>query len=254
MAKSLADLRTTPPTERPRRSLDVCLRPDLVARIQVLTGKIADLPEPEVKRERKMAEGTAPLVESPEAAAMRSELAACLSEMAEHSGQLVVEANWTDGEWRNWVDAHPPRAEGQPGYDRDKKVASGIANADALLETLGDFAHSYNDEPLAADDWARVFEPVLPTGDKIEMARMVVDLYESRLDFRQWQTALSTGLQRWQDSVEHEASESAPSGSTGGSPAQSSAATTKTATKSPSRKPGKSSPSAKSSGTTSNDA
>jgi hypothetical protein len=237
MAKSLAELRSAPPTERRTGSVRLCLRPDLVSRVQELTGELAELSEPEFTRPRKMMESAPP--EHPRAIEIKGELDGVLAEIEDHEGEVVVRANLDDGEWRRWVDAHPPRPEGEPGHDRDRRITGGLANADALIDTLGTFAYTWNSEPLAEGDWASVFEPVVSTGDKAEMARTVVTLYEGRTDFRQWRSALSTGLRKLGDSASPGPSESATSGSTDGNPAPSSEATTGKVTRSRSRTPGK---------------
>lgn len=219
MAKSLADLRSTPPTERPQRSVGpICLRPDLVARVQALTAELDELPEPEPPRQRKMSEAKAPEPpQHPRAVEIRAELDALLAEMAEHEGEMVVRATLTDGEWRRWVDAHPPRPEGESGHDRDFRATGGICNADALIDVLGSFAHAWNGEELDEGDWAAVFEPVILSGDKVELARAVVTMYEGRTDFRQWRSVLSAGLRKWDGSASRETSGSAASDSTAGS-------------------------------------
>lgn len=233
MAKSLADLRTAPPTERRTGSVRLCLRPDLVARVHALTGELAELPptlEGEQKRERKMAEG--PTLPHPRAVEIRDELDAVLSEIEDNEGEMTVAATISEGEWRRWVDAHPSRPKGEPGHDRDQRVSGGLVNADALIDALGTFAYSWNSEPLGEGDWAAIFEPAVGAGDKAEMATAVVTLYEGRTDFRQWRSALSASLQMFDASASLAHTPLAPSDSADGSPAPSSEATTETAAKS----------------------
>lgn len=224
MSKSLADLRADKPTARPERSLTVCLRPDLVARVQALTSELANLPEPERPKVRKMAEASTP--EHPRAGEIRDELDALLVEVGEHEGEIVVRANLDDGEWRRWADAHPARPEGQAGHDRDNTVTGGFANADDLIDTLAAYVTTWNGEPLGEGDWAAIFAPVVPLGDKQEMARLIVAMYEGRMDFPQWRSALSAALLRSVASALPATSASPSSDSTGGNPDESSEAMT----------------------------
>lgn len=233
---SLADLRANPPKSRPEKSLTgVSLRGDLVARVQELTAEMESLPAPKVvTKPRKQGQTEAEIVvvdEHPRYAEIKAELAEIVPLLESEEGDLRFRANWTDGEWRNWADANPARSEGAPGHDRDVRYTLGACNADALIARLGDFAHAWNGEPLAAGDWAAIFEEGLAPGDKIEAARLVVSMYESRLDFQKFRSALSDALVTSSDSASLETSESPRSDSTAGSPAPSSAATTETATK-----------------------
>lgn len=231
MSKSLSDLRANPTPVQAERSLTVCLRSDLVAEVQRLSAEMAALPEPERKRARKMSE---PLqAEHPRVAEIRAELGVLLEQIEEHEGELAVRAKLSDGEWRRWVDSHPARDEDAPGYSRDVEVTRGVCNADALLEDLGTFVHSWNGEVLADGDWAAVFEPALGQGDKKELAATVVGLYESRLDFPRWRNGLSAALTRYDVSHSPTTSESPRSDSTAGSPDESSEASTETETPAP---------------------
>lgn len=232
---TLSDLRNAPPPKRPERFISLCLRHDLVARVNALTTELQNLPAPEAPKEsaapaRKMGQGEDPKPppppEHPRAAQIRVELERLLDEMAASEGELAVEATRTDGEWRRWADQHPPRAEGEPGHERDVRYG-GVVNVDDLCADLGTYAAAWNGEALAEGDWAGIFEPALDgTGKRYEIAEAVLTMYEGRTDFRRWRSALSTTLQRWSDSVSPVTSESATSDSTAGSPAPSSEATT----------------------------
>ena len=209
---SLADLRANPPKSRPERSLTgVSLRGDLVALVKELNDELDSLPEPKVvTKARKASQKDADVVtveEHPRYAEIRAELAEIVPEMEAAEGDLRLRANWTDGEWRNWADAHPARPEGQPGHERDRKYFQGACNADALIEKLGNFAHAWDGDPLVDGDWASIFEPNLSPGDKIEAGRLVVSMYESRLDFQRLRSALSDDLSRLADSASPATSE-----------------------------------------------
>ncbi|MCD4535641.1 hypothetical protein LRP67_16230 [Nocardioides sp. cx-169] len=237
MSKTLAELRANPPKSRPERSVTVCLAPHLVAEVQQLTDELDTLPRAAVVDADGERNGPPRRVgqsaEPPRAAEIRARLAECLDEMAEHEGELRVRANLTDGEWRNWANAHPARDEGQPGYARDQEVTMGYCNADALIDSLGKYAHSWNGDPLTESDWAEVIEPNLGGPDLKQIATHVVAMFESRLDFRQWRSALSANLSRSSASASPATSTSAPADSTAGSPEPSKSATTSTEPASP---------------------
>lgn len=217
MPKSLSDLRSAPTVGRPERSVVACLRPDLVAEVQRATDAVADAHEAAAQKPqkpRKMGEKASP--KAPEVIAAEERLEALLAELAEHEGTLVVRGVLTDGEWRRWADAHPARAEGEPGHDRDLRVTGGIVNADALLDDMAQFVYSWNGEELTGDDWPEIFDPSLALGDKMQVAREIVSMYEGRMDFQQWRSALSATLRTSGDSASHSDSESPRSASTAG--------------------------------------
>lgn len=245
MVKSLADLRAAPPQTRPERSVTVCLAPHLVAEVQTLTTEANTLAqlleretrspeEPQSGPPRRQGQGETAEVKAARArqAEVQDRLLVLIDDMAEHEGEMRLRANLSDGEWRRWVNEHPARAEGEPGYDRDQRVTYGFCDADALLDALGDYAYAWNDDLLSGEDWARVFEPTIATADKAQMAQAVVTMYESRLDFQQLRSSLSGNLRRLNGSGSPAPSESPTHASTAKSPARSNGATTSKAAKS----------------------
>jgi hypothetical protein len=249
MPMSLADLRLNAPKSRPERSVTLCLAPHLVAEVQIITSKMAEIPSPGAagQRPRRSADG-----EDPRAAELRERLEQLLEEMAEHEGEMRLRANRSDGEWRIWCNEHPAREEGEPGHERDQRVASGFCNADDLIDDLGTYAAEWDGDPLTGNDWADIFEPNIASADKAAMAQSVVAMYESRLDFPQWRSSLSANLQRLNDLTSPSDSESPTSDSTDGNPEPSSEATTETDSESPLPTRGRSSASPSRSGTTKN--
>lgn len=200
MPKSLADLRARPVTERNQRAVPVCLKPELLAELQALSGRLdaftiagAAAADDENRQGPPLRQGQS---EAPEAAEVRAEIARVLEDMADHEGEVRLRASLSDGEWRQWVDNHPPRPEGSKGHQRDMRWASGFCNVDALVDDLGKFAHSYNDEPLGDDGWTEVLDPRLGLADKSQMASAVVSMYERVADFRQWRQILSATLNK----------------------------------------------------------
>lgn len=236
MSGTLADLRKAPPPTRPERSVTVCLAPHLVAEIQKLSEELGLLPPEPVSldsedetegRKKRQGEGR-----NTRAAQIDARLAELFEEMAEAEGELRVRAI-TDGDWRLWVDEHPPRPEGQPGHQRDEEVTFGVCNADALIEDLGRYAYTWNGDRLAEGDWAEHLQPRLSSPDLKLLATTVVSMHESRLDFREWRSFLSVGLSRSRGSVWPATSTSAPDDSTAGSPEPSNEGSTGTATPAP---------------------
>lgn len=230
MSKSIAELRANKPSSRPQRTTALCLAPHLIAEVQRLSTEHDNLgltpTDPEADGPPQRVGGDE---KSKRAKQIRARLEELFAEMVEYEGELTLAANLTDGEWRRWTNEHPARAEGEPGHDRDQRVTVGFCDADALIDKLGEFVHSWNSEPITAGDWAEVFEPVVASADKADLAMRVVELYESRLDFRRLRNVLSTNLTRWNGSDSPATSASATSDSTAGSPDKSSAATTATA-------------------------
>jgi hypothetical protein len=234
MSKSLADLRANPLVEsRPERSLTVCLKPQLVARVQSLTAELETLPAAD--RVDDDGNRTAPprrlgeVGEHPRATEIRAELNALADEMEQYEGELTLRAT-SDGDWRIWANQHPARVEGKPGHLRDVEIAGGYCDADALIDDLGKYVYAWNGDPLAASDWANLFEPNLAMPFKKQAASMVVSMFESRLDFRQWRTGLSADLNRWNDLERSEKPASVPDAGTDGNPAASSEGLTGTET------------------------
>lgn len=233
--KTLAELRAQKPTGRAKSLVTLCIAPDLVAETHSLTTELGNLPayadDDEVAGPPQKLGDQSAVVARQRAAQIRARLGELLEEMAEYEGNLWICANLTDGEWRRWVNEHPARGEDDPGYDRDLRVTSGVCNADDLIDNLGKFVHEWNGEPVTAEDWADIFEPVVGSGDLAEIASKVVYLYEGRLNFPQWRAALSTSLKKLNDYSSPAPSESPTSDSTDGSPDLFTAATTETESK-----------------------
>jgi hypothetical protein len=215
---TLSEMEANPPSSRLERPFDVVLDAALVRRIAGL------LTEAE------------PLATSPKPAAraryaeLIAEVESLQPELEAKSGTLVLRANVTSGEWRNFVDGNPPRPESTPGHERDQVRAAGVVNADALVDELHKFAHSWDGEILREGQFDRLLRDNIPPGDLIEMATAVVMMYEMPADFGKWRSALSNGLQRLSAFAAPETSESAPSDSTAGNLEPSSEATTETET------------------------
>lgn len=230
MTKTLAELRAEKagkPATRPQRTVTLCLAPEIMAEVTLLTAEHDRLvTDPSPGDTDAAPQRLAGAKKSARAKEIRARLAELSEQMSEYEGEMVLRANLTDGDWRNWTNAHPARAEGQPGYDRDQRVTLAYCDADALIDNLGAFLHTWNSEPVTAADWADWMEAQVGTAEKADMATRVIELYESRLDFQRLRTGLSRNLKRWSASDSRETSESATSDSTAGSPSESTEATT----------------------------
>lgn len=193
MPKSLAELRAERPKSRPERFYKVCLAPHLLAEVGSLTDELAGLESGGGGEERqdvppkRMGEG-----EPPRATVIRERLRVLLDEMADHEGDLKLRAV-DDGEWRRWANAHPARADGDPGFKRDQQITFGYCNADALIDDLGRYAVAWNGETLDDGDWAILSESV-SAPDKKHLAALVVQMHESDISVPKLRQLLSANL------------------------------------------------------------
>lgn len=178
MSKSLAELRQSSRVGLPRRSYQLCVSSAVLGEYQSLLAQLEDA-EAVAAAQAEGDESKAPPkragAKSP-AAKIRARIAELRDELVEHTGTLILQGI-TEGEWRLWVDAHPARE----GNDRDNTLAFGCCNADDLLDDLGTFAHSWNDEPLAPGDWDFLKANAAP-GDLKALAQLVVTMHESVVD------------------------------------------------------------------------
>lgn len=228
MPKSLAELRAEPPAEPAERAYTVCLRPHLVAEVQTLTDELDTLPdattddgEQKDGPPKRMGQG-----EHPRAVEIQNRLAELLAEMAEYEGELRVKAKRTDGEWRQWVNAHPARGEKESGFRRDQQVTMGYCNADDLIDDLATYVHSWNGDPLTEADWGTTI--TVGNADKKHIATLVVSMYESDLSLPKWRSALSANLPTGNASSSPANSASVNDDSSAGSPTSDTSTTTQT--------------------------
>ena len=234
MPRSLADLRADKaarkPQSLPERAIPLCLAPHLVAEVMSLSMQLDAMPAPTLDDNGERKGPPARIGLRPEDAGareIRDRIRVLLDEMAEYDGVLRVRAI-DDGEWRRWVDEHPPRPEGQPGHDRDVEVAGGYCNADDLIDSLATYAHSWNGEELADGDWEELLAGNISGADKKDVATAVVTMHESRLDFQQWRSGLSASLTRSNDEPSPGPSGSRRGGSSAGSQSSDTSTTTPT--------------------------
>lgn len=214
MPKSLADLRTSPHTSLPERSYSLCLAAGLVAEVQTLLDELDTLmvttqsdDDKPTGPPKRLNDGPGPRI-----AAVNARLAEVWSEMDEHTGDLRLRAI-TDGEWRRWVDENPAR----PESARDDDIAYGVCNADALMLNLGRFAHSWNGEPIAEQDWAFI-ESKAGHADLKQIARAVVTMHEMAADLGKYRLLSLGNRGSANGSPSRSASESPPDDSTDGNP------------------------------------
>lgn len=176
MAKvSLEDLRKGAPVARTERVYQLCLRRDLIGRVDMLTTELASLPAPvEDDNAPPMRKGQKA---DPRPQEIRDELAQIEAEIDDAIGDLRLRAI-PDGEWRRWVNEHPPREEDP----RDEQIGYGICNTDDLANDLGMWAVSWNGDDLEADDWSRIFAPNAAGGDLKALVNLVVMMQEAADD------------------------------------------------------------------------
>ena len=175
MSKSLAELRQSPRVGLPERTYALCLAPKLIGEVQGLLSELEDAMVSEAAQREGDESGAPPkrMAAKPASAKIQARLADLRGEMAEHTGTLTLRGV-TEGEWRLWVDDHPARE----GNTRDAAIAYDCCNADALVDSLGQFAYAWNDEPLKPGDWEFLRDNAAP-GDIKTLAQMVVAMHES---------------------------------------------------------------------------
>lgn len=210
---TLAELRAKRPANRPSRSFEICLAPHLVAEVQTLVTELESLPFSTADDDAdddgppaKMGDSTKRTAgerREARAAEIEARLAELNAEMAEHDGVLVVQASKDDGEWLRWLSAHPPRDkdEDPAGYARDFEVTGNppyrgaCCNADDLIDDLGTWAATWDDEPLTDGDWA-VLAASMGRADKKQVASGVVQIHENHTDLGKWRAGWSAILRK----------------------------------------------------------
>jgi len=201
---SLADLDANP-IERPRDTIDLCLDPEMVARVADLTTQRDLLMQAFGAGPRKNGAGLPPRVRE-----IDEELADLIPRMEARSGTLGLRATPTNGEWLQFLDANPPRPKDTPGRERDDEWADGRCDVDALVAKLGEFAATWDDEPLEPGRWERTFAPAIALPDAYATAHKVVAMYSDAVDFRFLRSALSSSQTQLRASAEPETGESPP--------------------------------------------
>jgi hypothetical protein len=174
---SLDDLRKGSPVARTERVYQLCLRRDLMAEVDALTGELSSMAratsdEDENRPPRRKGEGG-----NPQEKAVAERLAALADEMDDATGDLRLRAI-PDGEWRRWVNDHPPREKDE----RDEQIGYGICNTDDLANDLGKWALSWNGDDLADGDWDRIFATNTAGGDLKALVSLVVLMQEAAED------------------------------------------------------------------------
>ncbi len=189
MPKSIAELRKqAKPTVRRWLPYELCLDADLLSQVRALVQEQSDLRQ----QVPTIGEGKVKRVNNPITARIReseAKLAELKSEIDDATGTLVLSAKLSDAEWNAWVDAHPARDEGEPGFERDQRGSQGLCNVDDLVDELRKYADTWNGEPVTDEDWDFIAERA-NNGSKIEMALTVVSLYEQTIDLPKWRSAL----------------------------------------------------------------
>jgi hypothetical protein len=175
---SLDDLRKGAPTARTERVYALCLRRDLMAEVDALSGELSSLAlaQPEVDEEnqppKRKGQGG-----NPREKKIRDRLSILADEMEDATGDLRLRAI-PDGEWRRWCNEHPARDDDQ----RDEQIGYGFCNTDDLANDLGMWAASWNGDDLAPDDWPTLFATNAAGGDLKALVSIVVMMQEAADD------------------------------------------------------------------------
>lgn len=179
---TLAQMRTSPATGLPERTLPICLAQKVVAEVEALSNERVQLrrqvPGLEGDGPRRTAQGAPKRLKEIEARMVELQ-----EEMRRHTGTLRLRGTQS-GVWRLWADAHPARHEGRHPDGRpmvhlfDTEVGYGYVNATELMATLGVYAVAFNDKPLEPGEWDFIAENAAP-GDLREAAKIVVQMHEA---------------------------------------------------------------------------
>jgi hypothetical protein len=146
------------------------------------------------KRPRRSGETAhADLVRKVEEAEERARAAAEVSDeirarMEDNSVRVVLRGK-DSGVWGRWVAKHPARDEDDEpaAYERDRRLAAGFCNIDALIADLYEWVAEYNGESPSEDWWEFLSTNGLPAdmanaaSRVVQMHEQVVDLGKSRL-------------------------------------------------------------------------
>lgn len=170
------------PVPLPRHSEKVTLTTGqhILDRLGALARERADL-EWEIARRDANPEDFAPLKSGEKGPGVRleqvkAEEASLYGTLAEHQG-VVGLTGMKAGEWQRWKDDHPAR----PDNDTDERVTAGFCSFAALLDNLGKFVTSWDDEDLEPGAWDAWLSDQVATADHRELVRAVVEMHEIRV-------------------------------------------------------------------------
>ncbi|AIY18004.1 hypothetical protein GUY44_18880 [Pimelobacter simplex] len=199
MPKTLAELRAEKAAKLPTRSERLCLNLELLGEVQRLSAEKADLvinanaAEPAVSDEAKESKarvrkggerGDGPLSDEvaeeaimpPRVAEIEAELASLWDRMREYEGDLVLRG--IDGDaWQTYKDEHPPREDNVS----DARHGNNVVNTTDLMRDLGDWAESWEGEPIPEGDWSGWLRKRIAPADMIGLVRRVVEMQESKV-------------------------------------------------------------------------
>lgn len=232
MSKSIAEMRQSQRVSLPKRTMHLCLAQGVVAEVQQLENERQELV---IAAGREVVEGSprrlleAPM--PPRVAEIVERLTALEDEMREHTGELGMTGK-SAGEWLRWKARNPARYSVDDAGRRqvetiDQNASFGHCDAEALFDSLGDYATTWNGEPIAPDDWAFIISNAAP-GDLTEMCREVVRMHEGSGATAPPKSPSGSSMTppNATDSPSPATSESAPSDSLAGSPSSSTTTST----------------------------
>lgn len=164
MSKTLAELRQSPHVGLPKKIYPLCLAGALQSRLDELYAELDLIPE-----------STTPSRMGAKSDRVRkeAEIEAVIEEMNEHLVSIVMQAK-PGHEWRQFVNAHPPRE------DQDQDQMTGF-NIDAVIMDLPDFILTVNDAPLGVGDWAWIVENAAD-GDLKNCVGLLINMHNKAVD------------------------------------------------------------------------
>lgn len=181
MSKSLAEMRANKaPASLPTRVVKICLDQAVIAEAQRLEAEKRDI---ELDSLRVSSDGDQDgppkrIADAPPArlAEIDQELEHVYDRMRQAEGELLLRAI-PGGKWQRWKDAHPSRKENPS----DEAITYGLCNASDLLDSLGEYAVSWEGEAFLPGDWDDWFMEKVAPADLRDICTQVVSLHEARI-------------------------------------------------------------------------
>ncbi len=187
MPKTLAELRAEKAAKLPTRSERICLNLELIEQVQLLQSEKNDIlvaaqldstedDAAQESRARTRKASEAPTELPPRVAEIDAALSALWDQMREYEGNLGLRG--IDGaKWQAYKDEHPPR----DGNKSDEDIGYGLVDTTALMGDLGDWAKTWDGDPLADGDWAGWLSARIAPADLSDLVRRVVQMQELRV-------------------------------------------------------------------------
>jgi hypothetical protein len=171
MPKSLAELRKSPQAGPPQRTHFICVAGQLQAELDVLDRELAN-----AQADEDFGGSARRMTDKSKAVEIAAAADKIRAQMEDETAKVLFRAK-SRGEWRQWCMENPAR----DGERRDNVTMAGICNADALVDTLGEYVAKINDDDPANGDWEFVATNAAPAALDAA-ARVVLEMHETVVD------------------------------------------------------------------------